>query len=77
MGEYKDPKSINYTNYHRCAVLGEYGDTDKCVTLGYWSGELRLDIRKWKDGCLGKGISLTEDEVRKLRAALNKIEFGK
>lgn len=77
MGEYIDPKSVSYTDYHTEAVLGIYGDVEKLVTMGYWSGELRLDIRKWKDGKLGKGISLDEEEVRRLRAALDKIEFGK
>jgi hypothetical protein len=79
MGEYRDPKSVNYTllpsNRH---VLGKQTNgATKEVTLGLWSGDLRLDIRKWQDGSLGKGISLTEDEVRALRRALDQISFGR
>ena len=40
-------------------------------------GELRLDIRRWgNDGAMFKGISLTEDEVRRLRYILDNIDFG-
>lgn len=40
-------------------------------------GELRLDIRRWgNDGTMFKGISLTEDEVRRLRYILDNIDFG-
>lgn len=65
-----------YKLERRVAVLGSYGDTTKEVTLGYWNGELRLDIRKWENGDLGKGVSLTEAEVRKLRDALDSTLFG-
>ena len=51
---------------------------DKRITLGLWSGESRLDIRKWQNGVyLGKGISLNEDEVRALRKALSETDFGR
>ena len=49
---------------------------NKLVSLGYWGTELRLDIRKWQNGELGKGISLTEDEARNLRIVLEKTDFG-
>ena len=49
---------------------------NKLVSLGYWDTELRLDIRKWSNGDLGKGISLTEDEVRNLRIVLEQTDFG-
>ena len=40
-------------------------------------GELRLDIRRWGDhDTMFKGISLTEDEVRRLRQILDRIDFG-
>lgn len=69
--------SKTYKLERRCAVLGRAdAKVTKEVTLGYWDGELRLDIRKWQDGELGKGISLTEGEVRELRDALDKILFG-
>lgn len=73
---YRDPNSVNYHLEKRCVVLSESAGVTKEVTLGYWRGELRLDIRKWENGELGKGISLTEEEVHKLRDALDKILFG-
>ena len=77
--EYQDPNSNKtYTLERRFSpALGTYGDTTKEVTLGFWNGEYRLDIRKWENGKLGKGISLTEDEVRILRDHLDKILFGR
>ena len=77
--EYRDPNANKtYTLDRRFSpALGTYGNTTKEVTLGYWDGELRLDIRKWENGKLGKGISLTEDEVRILRDHLDQILFGR
>ena len=79
MAEYKDPKSVNYDRYaHKRYILGTQSNgVTKEVTLGTWSGEARLDIRKWDEYKLGKGISLTADEVRRLRDALNEIDFGR
>ena len=79
MGEYRDPKTVNYNNLTKYRLyLSDPGiEPTKEVTIGKWNGEIRLDIRKWKDGCLGKGISLTEDEVRELRKILEAIPFGK
>lgn len=58
-------------------VLGEYTKVTKEVTLGFWGEEHRLDIRKWEAGKLGKGISLTADEVQRLRSVLKNTDFGK
>ena len=60
----------------RLGVLNPGAAVTKEVTLGYWDGELRLDIRKWENLDLGKGISLTEDEVRRLREILDATLFG-
>lgn len=60
----------------RLGVLNPGASVTKEVTLGYWDGELRLDIRKWENLDLGKGISLTEDEVRRLREILDATLFG-
>ena len=45
----------------------------KKASIGIWTNrdELRLDIRKWKDREIGKGISLTEHEVYRLRHFLD------
>ena len=70
--------------YHLSGNLGVLGgnsrsDTTKEVTLGYWGDkkELKLDIRKWSGRTVGRGISLTEDEVRDLRCILSTTDFGK
>ena len=69
--------------YHLVGDLGVLGDETakrtKEVTLGCWgnSKELKLDIRYWEGRMPGKGISLTEDEVRDLRAILDTVPFGK
>lgn len=65
----------------KLGVLNPGAAVTKEVTLGYWDmsngSELRLDIRKWENGDLGKGISLTEDEVRRLRDILDASLFGR
>jgi len=65
----------------KLGVLNPGASVTKEVTLGYWGmgngSELRLDIRKWENGVLGKGISLTEDEVRRLRDILDASLFGR
>ena len=70
--------------YHLSGNLGVIGGdsrsgTTKEVTLGYWGDkkELKLDIRKWSGRTIGRGISLTEDEVRDLRCILSTTDFGK
>ena len=76
---YRKPSEVNYTNYKRIvpALGDQYGGTTKEVSLGYWNGEYRLDIRKWRGGDVGKGISLTADEVRALRKILDEVDFGR
>lgn len=66
-------------------VVEELGDLSKPTKKGEqkrvcicdYKGELRLDIRRWgTDGTMLKGISLDEDEVRRLRYILDNINFG-
>jgi len=77
MGEFVSTEKAHYTLAKKVAELGHYKDgSTKDITLGYWFGELRLDIRTWKDGALGKGITLNEEEVRLLRKALAEVNFG-
>ena len=79
MSEYRSMNEVNYILRKKCATLNNPKlSITKDVTLGEWKGELRLDIRKWEDGMkIGKGISLTEEEVRKLRKVLAEIDFGR
>jgi len=70
-------ESTDYKLDRRLGVLNPGSSVTKEVTLGYWDGELRLDIRKWENGDLLKGISLTEDEVRRLRDILDATLYGR
>ena len=70
--------------YHLTGNLGVLGSAmrsgvTKEVTLGRWgdSKEIKLDIRKWDGRTVGRGISLTEDEVRDLRCILDTVDFGR
>ena len=75
--------SMSEANYTLKKVVGSLcpvskDGVDKRVTLGYWNGEMRLDIRRWQDGInLGKGITLNEAEVRELRKILANTDFGR
>lgn len=70
--------------YRLMGNLGVLGDAKRSgvtkeVTLGRWgdSKEIKLDIRKWDGHTVGRGISLTEDEVRGLRCILDTVDFGR
>lgn len=79
MAEKKDGQGSTYS------VIQDLGDLSKPTKKGEqkrvsicdYKGELRLDIRRWStDGTMLKGISLDEDEVRRLRYILDNIDFG-
>ena len=79
MAEKKDGQGSTYS------VIQDLGDLSKPTKKGEqkrvcicdYKGELRLDIRRWgTDGTMLKGISLDEDEVRRLRYILDNIDFG-
>lgn len=79
MAEKKDSQGSTYS------VIQELGDLSKPTKKGEqkrvsicdYKGELRLDIRRWgTGGTMLKGISLDEDEVRRLRYILDNIDFG-
>lgn len=79
MAEKKDGHGSTYS------VIQDLGDLSKPNARGEQKrvcicdlmGELRLDIRRWGDhDTMFKGISLTEDEVRRLRQILDRIDFG-
>lgn len=76
---YKTTKETDYRLVKRFSPALEYmhDGTTKEVSLGYWNGELRLDIRKWDGVNIGKGISLTDEGVRELRRLLAEIDFGR
>ena len=79
MAEKKDGQGSTYS------VIQDLGDLSKPTKKGEqkrvsicdYKGELRLDIRRWgTGGTMLKGISLDEDEVRRLRYSLDNIDFG-
>ena len=79
MAEKKDGHGSTYS------VIQDLGDLSKPTKMGEqkrvsicdYKGELRLDIRRWgTGGTMLKGISLDEDEVRRLRYILDNIDFG-
>lgn len=79
MAEKKDGHGRTYS------VIQDLGDLSKPTKKGEqkrvsicdYKGELRLDIRRWgTGGTMLKGISLDEDEVRRLRYILDNIDFG-
>lgn len=79
MAEKKDGQGSTYS------VIQDLGDLSKPTKKGEqkrvsicdYKGELRLDIRRWGTGStMLKGISLNEDEVRRLRYILDNIDFG-
>ena len=79
MAEKKDGQGSTYS------VVQDLGDLSKPTKKGEqkrvsicdYKGELRLDIRRWgTGGTMLKGISLDEDEVRRLRYILDNIDFG-
>jgi len=56
----------------KLAVLREHNGFTKELRIVDWNGfGPRLDLREWMpDGKCGKGITMTEDEGRKLYSAL-------
>ena len=79
MAEKKDGQGSTYS------VIQDLGDLSKPTKKGEqkrvsicdYKGELRLDIRRCgTGGTMLKGISLDEDEVRRLRYILDNIDFG-
>lgn len=69
--------------YEILEQLGEFSNNGrgmvKEVNVISWSGaDGKVDIRNWREdhSRMGKGISLTHAEARKLRDLLNDIDLG-
>ena len=79
MAEKKDSQGSTYSVIRELGYLSKptKKGEQKRVSICDYKGELRLDIRRWgTDGTMLKGISLDEDEVRRLRYILDNIDFG-
>ena len=74
-----DRKPFEYEVAERIAVLSQSGDTSKELRkVAYRGASPKWDLRSWRkaDGeeTLLKGITLTDEEARALKEALNKRE---
>ena len=67
---------IEYKLTSHIATISDRGYETIELTRGSWKNNPeKIDIRKWRDGTPGKGISLTEDEAEELLFALGE-ELG-
>ena len=67
-------KEFKYEIINRIGVLSENNSWKKELNRISWNGnEPKYDIRDWSDNHdkMGKGITLTEDELRKLKEIID------
>lgn len=64
---------MSYEIVERVAVLGKRGTTTKELNRISYGGKPPVwDLRRWKDGEMLKGITLSDKELDELRRVLNK-----
>lgn len=62
---------FNYQILEHIATLSKSGETTKELNLISYNGKPPVyDIRRWKDGKMQKGITLTAEELEQLKKAL-------
>ncbi|MDD2402405.1 MAG: PC4/YdbC family ssDNA-binding protein [Clostridia bacterium] len=69
---------IKYEITERIAVLSEKGKWTKEFNKVSWNERTaKYDLRDWNhdDGKIGKGITLTDEEVQNLKQVLSTIEL--
>jgi len=70
---------IKFDIVQEVSVITEYANGwRKEINLISWNGrEAKYDIRDWSEGRkkMGKGITLSTDELKKLRDALKKLNL--
>lgn len=71
--------NFNYEITEKIAVLSGYGDTTKELNkVSYNGSPAKYDLRSWRrvngEEKLLKGVTLTEEEAKLLKDALNGIE---
>lgn len=67
---------FKYEITKRIAVLSERGNWTKELNLVSWNDrEAKYDIRDWnhKDEKIGKGVTLTKEDIENLKIVLNQI----
>lgn len=71
-------KEFNYEIKESLAVISNAGNTAKELNLiSYNGGAVKYDLRLWRiapDRKMLKGITLTQEEARALKTALNSIK---
>lgn len=69
---------LKYEISERIAVLSEKGKWTKELNKVSWNDRpAKFDLRDWnhKDGKMGKGATLTQEEAENLKQVLNAIEL--
>lgn len=69
---------IKYDIVERIAVLSEKSGWTKELNKVSWNGRApKYDLRDWshEDGKIGKGTTLSEEEIRNLKEVLNALEL--
>ena len=67
---------FKYEITEKIAVLSEKGGWTKELNKVSWNGrEAKYDIREWnhEEGKMKKGTTLSDEEARELKEALNKV----
>lgn len=70
---------IKYEIIERIAVLSGRGNWTKELNLISWDGRPpKYDIRDWnhESGKIGKGTTLSEEEMQNLREVIVKLDLG-
>jgi hypothetical protein len=69
---------IKYEIIERIAILSESGKWTKELNKVSWNNRpAKYDLREWNhdEGRMGKGATLTYEEIKNLREVLNAIEL--
>jgi len=69
---------IKYEIIERIAILSEKGKWTKELNKVTWNNRpAKYDLRDWNhdEGKIGKGTTLTEEELQNLREVLNAIDI--
>ena len=68
---------LKFTVVEEIAVLSEAGNWNKELNIVKWGdNEPKYDIRTWNNGRTraGKGITLSLEEIKELKKALNSLD---
>lgn len=69
---------LKYEILERIAILSEKGNWTKELNKVSWNDRPgKFDLRDWNhdEGKIGKGITLTEEEMQNFKQVLNSIEL--